>query len=86
MREEKHLANFEDKLSGATHKEINIPSVFNFFRGVLPITDEHTRVRQSTIGLERKWFANDCWFRLITSIAEFPVVEAHQWHNSMKFK
>ena len=51
----------------------------------IPIVDEHNRMRQNIIGLERKRRAKDCRFFVGTTTG-LSVVRTHQWHRSMKFK
>ena len=51
--EDEYLANFEDDFGNATHKFLI------FYAKFLPIKDDHNRMRQIILMLERKWIEKD---------------------------
>ena len=69
-----------------TCKDINRPSICHFSHEVLPIIDEHNRLRQKMLGLERKWLTKDLWFRLMTTVTGSYGVDACRWCRSIEFK
>ena len=60
---------FEDKLGNVSHEEINRSAVCHDLHEVLPLIDEHNRMRESMIGLEKKWLTKDCGFSLLTTVS-----------------
>ena len=79
----KYMSNYEDEYGNICHNEINRPDVVHFLYEFLPIIDEHNKQRQSLLGLERKWATRDCWFRLLTSMVGFSIVDMHRWYRNM---
>ena len=61
-------------------------SIFYFPCKVLPIIDEHNRMRQNVLGLERKYLAKGCWFHLLVNATGSSVVDMHRWCRNLKQK
>ena len=80
---DKYMSNYEDEYGNICHNEINRPEVVHFLYEFLPIIDEHNKQRQNILGLERKWATKDCWFRLLTSMVGFSIVDMHRWYRNM---
>ena len=53
----------EDYFGNVTCKEINRPSICHNLCEVLLTIDEHDRMRENVLGLERKWLTKDFKFR-----------------------
>ena len=78
------MSNYEDEYGNVCFKEINRPEVIHFLYEFLPIIDEHNKQRQSILCLERKWATRDCWFRLLTTMVGFSIVNMHRWYRNIK--
>ena len=69
-------------------KKKSVPTVsiyyVHFLCKFLPIIDEHNKQRQSILAIEHKWQTSDCWFRLLTTMLGFSIVDMHRWYRNMK--
>ena len=80
------LAKLEDDFSNVTCKEINRPSISHKLCEIVLMIDEHDRMRQNNLVLERKWLTKDFCFRLLTNESGLSDVDMHWWCMSTKFK
>ena len=55
----------------------------HFLYEFLPIIDEHNKQRQSILAIERKWQTRHCWFRLLTTMVGFSIVDMHRWYRNV---
>ena len=84
VHDEKYISNYKDDFGNVTFKEINRPKILHFLYEFLPIIDEHNKQRQSVLCLEKKWATKDCWFRLLTTMVGFCIVDMHRWYRNVK--
>ena len=53
------MANFEDDSENVSYEEINRPAMCHNFLEKLLLIDEHNRIRQSMLRLEKKWLTTE---------------------------
>ena len=80
----KYRSKFEDDWGNVEVKELNRPKICHYLYEFLPLIDEHNKQRQSILSIERKWATKNCWFRLLTSVLGFSVVDMHRWYRNLK--
>ena len=72
------MDSFEDDFGNATYEEINRPSTCHNLCVDSPLKDEHNKMRQNILGLEKKWLTKDFWFCLLTTASELTIVGMHR--------
>ena len=81
IHEDKHVANFEADFVNVIYEEINRLSACPTLCEVLPFVDEHNRMRQKKLGLEKNWLTKDWCFLLLTNSSGLTAVDMHWWHR-----
>ena len=63
-----YRSHFENEYSQVDFKELPRPKLAEFLFEYLPLIDEHNRMRQDRLALEKCWPTKNCWFRLIVTL------------------
>jgi len=68
-------SHFENEYGQVDYKDLPRPKLAEMLYDLLPLIDEHNRMRQDRLALERCWPTKNCWFHLITTLLGQSVVD-----------
>ena len=86
--EKQYQTGFEDEWGNFGCRGIDRPEVCDFVYEFISLIDEHNKQRQGILKLEKVWKTHDAYFRLLTSILGFAIVDQHRWdrHRFSKWR
>ena len=79
-------SKYEDEYGDVQSKKILRPDICDFIFQFLPAIDNHNKLRQHHLALEKSWPTKKCWFRLHTTFIGMSVVDLYRlyyYHDSV---
>ena len=81
-----YRSHFENEYGQVDFKELPRPKLAEFLFEYLPLIDEHNRMRQDRLALEKCWPTKNCWFRLIVTLVGMSVVDLQRVYRNKDSK
>ena len=77
-----YRSHFENEFGDVDFKDLPRPKLADFLYEFLPLIDEHNRMRQDRLALEKCWPTKNCWFRLIITLLGMCVVDLQRVYRN----
>ena len=79
-------SHFENECGHVDFKELPCPKLAEFLFEHSPLIDEHDRMRQDRLALEKCGPTKNCWFRLIVTVVGMSVVDLQRIYRNKDSK
>jgi len=78
-----YRSHFENEFGQVDYKDLPRPKLAEFLYEILPLIDEHNKIRQHRLALEKCWQTKNCLFRLIVTICGQSLVDMQRLYRNV---